>query len=51
MLDVALRQPCPPLPLLVDGTKAGVLLWSRDVVRLYDQCAAKDDAVLQAWPR
>jgi hypothetical protein len=28
-----------------------VLLWARDVVSIYDDCAARLDQVIEAWPK
>jgi len=46
----ALRQPCPQLPVLTEKTGAAAFLWSREVVRLYNDCAARHDALTAAWP-
>jgi len=27
-----------------------MLLWARDVIRLYDECASKHDQTVKAWP-
>lgn len=27
-----------------------MLIWAREMVGLYDECAARLDAVIQAWP-
>ena len=51
MLDAALRQPCPPVPQIVDGTKGSQLLWNLAMIRQYDDCARRHEAVVQAWPR
>ena len=50
-LDAALRQPCPPVPHLADGTKGAQLLWNREMIRSYDECARRHEAVVAAWPK
>lgn len=47
-LPAALRQPCPMLPTPADGTGATVLRWAREVVGLYNDCAARHGQLVEA---
>lgn len=46
-----LRQPCPQLPLLLDGDKATVLLWAEAAIDEYEACARRGDQLVEAWPK
>lgn len=46
-----MAQPCPPLLQLDDGQAATVLRVIVANARLYDECAAKVDGLVAAWPK
>lgn len=50
VLPANLAQPCQHLPLPDDRTGAGILRWAQTVIRLYNDCADRHDATVQAWP-
>ncbi len=50
-LEASLSQPCPALPILTQPTGKSVLVWGREVIRLYNLCAWRHDATVEAWPK
>ena len=50
-LQASLRQPCPPLPVLPDGTAATALRWIGQASKLYGECASRHRETVEAWPR
>lgn len=50
-LSADLAQRCPSLPKPAGNSRKDHLLWSRDVIRLYDQCARRHDETVLAWPK
>jgi hypothetical protein len=40
----ALVAPCPPLPSLLAGDSLTLYLWALDVIQLYGECRAKQNA-------
>lgn len=49
-LAANLAQPCPDLPLLTSKAGSGIQRWAIEVIRLYNDCADRHDATVQAWP-
>lgn len=45
-----LAQPCPQLPLLTSKAGSAIQRWAIDVIRLYNDCADRKDALVEAWP-
>jgi hypothetical protein len=39
------------LPVPTDGTGEGLFKWGREVIRQYNDCAQRHDALVKAWPR
>lgn len=50
-LEASLSQPCQALPILTQPNGKSVLVWGREVIRLYNLCAWRHDAVVEAWPK
>ena len=46
-----LATPCPRLPELSGTTGKVMLPWALEVVHLYNDCAARHDGLIKAWPR
>lgn len=49
-LQASLRQPCPPLPDLPDGSAATALRWIGQAAKLYGECASRHRETVLAWP-
>lgn len=47
-LQASLRQPCPILPDLTQPDSRSVFLWSRSLIRAYNECADLHDRTVQA---
>jgi len=46
-----LATPCPRLPELSGTTGKVMLPWALEVVHLYNDCAARHDGLIKAWPK
>lgn len=46
-----LAQPCPQLPLLTSKAGSAIQRWAIDVIRLYNDCADRHDALADALPK
>jgi hypothetical protein len=49
-LEASLRQPCPDLPPLADGTAATVLRWITETAEAYEVCQSRHARTVEAWP-
>jgi hypothetical protein len=47
----SLRQPCPDLSQLNDGTGAALLRWGVVTARLYRECQSRHKELVEAWPK
>ncbi len=50
-LQASLREPCPPLNQLTDGSAASVLRWIEQTAKAYGVCASRHLETVQAWPK
>lgn len=46
-----LRQPCPDLQQLSDGTGGAVLKWGVGAAHQYRECQDRHRKLVEAWPR
>lgn len=46
-----LRQPCPDLDEVKDGTGKTLLRWSVATARMYRECQDRARGLVEAWPK
>ena len=51
MIPASLRQPCPDLDQVDDGTGGTLLRWGVVTARMYRECQDRARQLVEAWPK